>query len=172
MLEIYHTYGWRKTEITGMRVRQADFTNRLIHLETSKNGKPRVAPMTDTVYALLKQYAEGKEPDDHLFTRANGTPVDDFRKTWRKFCKDAGVNILVHDLRRTAARNLRRVGVAEGTIMEIGGMEIGGWVTRSMFERYNIKDVRDMREALDKLKSHDLGHDDQPQPPEPDARPN
>jgi hypothetical protein len=44
-------------------------------------------------------------------------------------------------------------------------MKIGGWKTRSMFERYNIVDQRDMREALNKLEQaqseancHNFGH--------------
>ncbi len=51
--------------------------------------------------------------------------------------------LLFHDLRRSAARGLRRAGVAEGVIMKIGG-----WKTRDVFERYNIVSHTDMRDAL------------------------
>jgi integrase len=62
-----------------------------------------------------------------VFTRPDGKPVRDFRETWANACKAAGVpGLLFHDLRRTAARNLRRAGIAEGIIMKIGG-----WRTRS-----------------------------------------
>jgi hypothetical protein len=49
---------------------------------------------------------------------------------------------ILHDFRRTAARSYRRAGVSEGVIMQIGG-----WRTRSVFERYNIKNQRDLQEA-------------------------
>jgi hypothetical protein len=55
----------------------------------------------------------------------------DFRETWAGACKAAVPGLLLHDLRRPAARNLRRAGIAEGIIMKIGG-----WCTRSVFERY------------------------------------
>ena len=73
----------------------------------------------------------------------------DFRETWANACKAAGVpGLLFHDLRRTAARNLRRAGIAEGVIMKIGG-----WRTRSVFERYAIVSQTDIAEALKKLEA-------------------
>jgi len=70
------------------------------------------------------------------------------------------VGRIVHDFRRSAARELRRAGVAEFTIMDIGG-----WKTRARFDRYAIKDRRDIAAAIEKREqaraenSHDFGHD-------------
>ena len=56
------------------------------------------------------------------------------------------VGLLVLDLRRTGCRNLRRLGVHEKTIMKIGG-----WKTRSVFDRYNIVDEKDFADAAARL---------------------
>jgi integrase len=163
MLEIFHTYGWRRREVVSMRVRQVDFAADVITLPvgSTKNKKGREVPMTATVRTLLAECVRGKQPDDFLFTR-NGRPVRDFRDSWSVLCDAAGApGLLVHDMRRTAVRNLRRAGVDESVIMTISGHK-----TASVFKRYNIVDSRDRREALAKLEnSHKVGHN-QPQEPQ------
>jgi len=104
--------------------------------------------MTPTIKELLARCVSGKEPHHQVFTYDDGRPVRDIRKAWRKVCVEAKVpNLLFHDLRRTAARNLRNSGVAEGVVMKIGG-----WKTRSIFERYAIVDQDDMSDALVRLE--------------------
>jgi len=52
---------------------------------------------------------------------------------------------LVHDFRRSAAREFRKAGVSEGVVMRLCG-----WETRSMFDRYNIIDEADLAAAVAK----------------------
>jgi len=151
MLEVGYTYGWRIEELKSMRVRQVDLAARIIRLEpgTTKNRDGREVTMTDSVYFLLSSCTHGKGPDDFVFTWQDGKPVRDFRGTWANVCKGAAVPaLLFHDLRRTAARNLRRAGVAEGVIMKIGG-----WRTRSVFERYAIVTQSDVADAICRLQN-------------------
>jgi hypothetical protein len=43
---------------------------------------------------------KGKAPEDAVFTWPDGDPVLDFRGTWTRLTKEAGMpNLLVHDLR-------------------------------------------------------------------------
>jgi len=90
--------------------------------ETTNNDEGREMSMTLPVKALLTQCVYGKGRNDYAFTRENGKPVRDFGGGWARACEAAKApGLLVCDLRRTAVRNLRRAGVAEGVIMNIGG---------------------------------------------------
>ena len=150
LVETGCTCGWRIGELVNLKVNQINLANWTIRLHpgTTKNKEGREVKMTESVHKLLELCVEGKEPGDYVFTRPSGRRVKDFRDTWEKACKAAGVpDLLFHDLRRTAARNFRNAGIAEGVIMKIGG-----WKTRSVFERYAIVSHTDIEDALQKLE--------------------
>ncbi len=67
-------------------------------------------------------------------------------RTCKKGSQRKYVGLIVHDLRRSGVRNLRRLGVQESIAMRISGHK-----TRDVFERYNIIDEADLADAASRL---------------------
>lgn len=160
LLAMAYTFGFRRSELVGkvqrnhpgMKVSQINLKDRTIHLwaGTTKNEQGRVIRMTDEVHKLLKPCVEGKQPDDALFTWENGRPVKDFRQTWDALVKAAGVpHLLLHDFRRSAARNMTLAGVQRDLAKKITGHK-----TDSMFTRYNIVIESDLEVAAAKIAEY------------------
>jgi integrase len=88
-----------------------------------------------------------------VFVHPDGTRIKNFRYTWEKACRVAGVpGRLVHDFRRTAVRNLERAGVPRSA-----AMKMTGHLTETVYRRYAIVDENMMREASEKLAALHAG---------------
>ena len=140
--------GWRKSEALGLTWDLVDWEGQVMRLHQSqtKGGDARIFPFG--LAPELKQLLEERwaERDGFLVFNRKGKPIQSFRRVWIRACKKAGLEgRLVHDLRRTAARDFRRRGVSEGEIMKLCG-----WKTRAMFDRYNIIDEADLAQAVAK----------------------
>ena len=95
------------------------------------------------MFQIIGSSIERKAPDDLVFTRPDGSAPGDFRQAWAAACDRAGCSgLLFHELRRTGARNMRRLGIPENVIMKIGG-----WKTASLFRHYDIVDQTGLADA-------------------------
>ncbi|MBV9180240.1 MAG: tyrosine-type recombinase/integrase [Acidobacteria bacterium] len=111
-----------------------------------KESHPKTAPIYGDMKPWLEMLLSRGQIESPkcvwLFSR-NGQPVKDFKADWKQACEKAGVpELLFHDLRRTAVRNMIRAGVPEKIAMLISGHK-----TASMLWRYNITDARDIKDA-------------------------
>jgi integrase len=156
LAEFMYLTGWRRSEAVRLEWRNVDFGAGVLRIEDSKNGEPRTLPFRalPDLGALLTRQRERTAAVEqaeglivpYVFHR-RGRFIRNFRRAWMSACKAGGVpGRLVHDFRRTAARNLSRAGVSERVIMALCG-----WKTRSVFDRYRIVNEADLAEGLAKL---------------------
>jgi len=152
VVDFLYLSGWRKGEALKLEWKDVDLQGRIVRLriENSKNKESRILPLTGTLWEIItERVKERRLGCPHVFHR-EGRQIKDFSEAWKTACEKSGLKgVLVHDLRRCAARNLSRAGVSESVAMEITGHK-----TRSMYRRYRIVDERDLREATEKLQAH------------------
>lgn len=142
--------GWRVGEISNLTWSLVDRKAWGVKLEAgmTKNNDGRLIYLDTELISIFEglwnQRKSAKKILPYVFPNLRGDDkIKDFRYAWNKAFKKSGVQKkLFHDLRRTAVRNMIRSGIPEKVAMRISGHK-----TRSVFERYNIVDDRDLKRA-------------------------
>jgi hypothetical protein len=86
--------------------------------ETTKTGDGRRVPILagdmNDLLTVAKRFRDANWPSCQWLFHRSGERIVDFRTAWANATKSAGVpDLLFHDIRRTAVRNMRRDRVAE-----------------------------------------------------------
>jgi integrase len=166
----YHS-AWRSQMVWGLKWSHCDLTlssdgdevvAASIRLPRAnvKNKKPHTIPARGRLLDIIKRrWRQRVAGCDFVFHR-NGKRVRDLRRAWKKGCDAAGLaGLRFHDLKRSAARNMRRAGKSEHVICKAAG-----WATASMFKRYDIVDEADLAELFDDTAAFVAEREKQPRP--------
>ena len=148
--------GWRvQSEVLPLEWRQVDRKGGEVRLDagTTKNQAGRVFPYTDTLRTLLEtlwaEHEALQKADTicpYVFHR-DGRRIKTFKKAWADACTAAGhPGMLLHDLRRSAVRNMERAGLSRSVAMQLTGHK-----TEAIYRRYAITSEADLREGVDRL---------------------
>jgi integrase len=156
LVTLLYYCGVRLGEACQIEWNQVDLDAALIRLEEdqTKNDEARTIPIPDVLVQMLEK-APAK----------TGGVFDDtnLRKAWQKACVAAGLGtltevegksdprytgLIIHDLRRSAIKNLMKAGVNEKVAMKISGHK-----TRDVFDRYHIVDTEDVVNAMRRVQS-------------------
>ena len=77
LFELMYSSGLRRSEVTGLRIKDVDYFNGLVKV-FGKGAKERLVPVTDEALNALKIYLaqrKNPQPDDALFLNKNGKPL-------------------------------------------------------------------------------------------------
>jgi len=122
----------------------------------NKNRKPHVIPLVGPLEPIVNMLTEMRKsfpnPEEHVFDFKN------HRNIWNQICTELGFGkldkktrkyegLLMHDFRRSAARNLIKMGVRKEL-----AKKITGHLTDEMFDRYAIQTTEDVAAELRKFK--------------------
>jgi integrase len=155
--------GWRAGEALGLTWAGVDFAANVVRLEpgVTKNREGREFPFAafPALAELLHEQRERTSALERKQSRIiapvfhrNGCAIHSYARAWNAACTAAGVaGRLVHDLRRTAVRNLERAGVSRSVAMKLTGHK-----TEAVYRRYAITSAADLSEGVAKLAAlHD-----------------
>jgi integrase len=151
VLFLYLT-GWRVGEMRSLEWRDIDFESRAIRLrqENSKNKNGRVIKLSGELFDIIVRAYDRRRADCATVFHIDGRKIGSFRKTWLRACQAVGLNgLLVHDLRRSAIRNMIRSGISENVAMRISGHK-----TASVFRRYDIVSEDDLADAAERIDQY------------------
>jgi len=137
------TTGARKGELMNLKWSDIDFQARVAILHTTKNGKPRMLPLTQNV---VEEMIKFRSQNTLIFASTiNPDSSFDIKKQWKKVLQDSGIGkCRFHDLRHTAASNLVRAG---RTLFEVGTLL--GHSSTIMTARYSHLAISDTQFMVD-----------------------
>jgi integrase len=122
--------------------------------------RPHVIPIAGPLIEIIER-RKTKRAFERLGTtqfcefvfHRDGDRISEFRKSWKTACRKAGCgNMIFHDLRRSAVRDLVRAGVPQSVAMSISGHS-----TVAVFQRYDIVASADMKQTLEKTAKFRAG---------------
>jgi len=115
------TTGARRGELLGLRWSDIDFERQTAYVQTTKNGQPKVLPLTDDV---VREMTKFKQQDSSLIFNSKVKPdkAFHFNKQWQRALNEAEVdNFRFHDLRHTTASYLAQSGASLLEIADVLG---------------------------------------------------
>ena len=126
IVALFADSGARRGEVVGIRMRDVDLVHSRIRVD-GKGGKEGYLLFGPATQALLAEYIDECGPTDKLFT----LNYEGIKTMLRRLGDKTGIVARPHDFRRGFATTLRRMGVGELDIAQMGR-----WSSLEMVRRY------------------------------------
>lgn len=151
--------GLRKNEAMTLSWKQVDFVGRSFCIEHTKNKKPLELPFSTFTEALLKRMWEMRDLSDPKTSQwvfpsklSVSGHLEEPKKSLAMVNEASGMNIRLHDLRRTFVTEANSVKLPSYTTKKLVNHSLAGDVTASVYTIIDIEELRKpMQEIADRL---------------------
>ena len=126
VIGIFADTGARRSEVCNIRVQDLDLDRNRIKV-TGKGGKEGYLIFGETTKTLVVAHLSENGPTDHLFN----LNFEGIKTMLRRLGEKTGIQARPHDFRRGFATSLRKMGVGELDIQQLGR-----WSSLEMVRRY------------------------------------
>ena len=143
-------------EVLNLEKNRLDLNKGIIKLVDTKNGETREIPLIPLLTNLLNEAMNSTSKDNsYVFPNPkNGKPYTKINRSLKTTMKEIGIeHYKVHWLRHSFCSRMKEAGVDDKTIMEIGG-----WKTRCMVDRYSHPSMEHKRSAIEKIQTRKNEH--------------
>ena len=143
------TTGARRSELLNLTWSDICFDHCLAYIRKTKNGEPRVLPLTDDVIYELRKHRKDAMPQLIFYSQNRTEQPFEFRKVWIQAVELAQLkDFKFHDLRHTCASYLAQNGA---TLLEIA--DVLGHKQVEMTKRYSHLCVTHKRKLINYVMS-------------------
>jgi integrase len=154
MVTFLYLSAWRIGEALNLQWRDVDWAGNVIVLrpEHSKNARPRTLALRGDLLELIGEARKLRRLDCVYVFHWRGHQLTHsyIYRRWHRACREAEQRgRFIHDLRRTAIRNMVRAGVPTNVVMSQSGH-----LTDSVFRRYDIVSEGDLAQAQERLDAY------------------
>ncbi len=161
LFELMYSSGLRRSEVTGLTVKDVDFFNGVVKV-LGKGNKERLVPVTDAALAALKTYLASRPspgPHDALFLNAHGKPLtgDGLAYIFKNTAISAHLarKVTPHSLRHSFATHLLNNGCDLRSLQEMLGHQ--SLAATQVYTHVSLEKLKSVyRHAHPKSKEQDL----------------
>ena len=143
ILTLTYSVGLRVSEVVNLKIEDIDSKRMLIHIKNAKGKKDRIAPLSQAVLELLRQYWKGYKPKEYLFNGRNSFKysIQSCQRIYKKYIDEKSS---IHTLRHSSFTSLFESGTDIRIIQKIAGhsssktTEIYTHVSKRVLNKVNL----------------------------------
>ncbi|MBQ0163398.1 MAG: site-specific integrase [Treponema sp.] len=151
IINLFLSSGIRQNSLLNIQIKDIDFDNSILYVNTTKNRKPLIIPMNEDMLKILKEYVEqrGGHADDWLFCTWFGTKLDkrSLYQAMYEYNHNRGVEKTgIHRFRHTFAKKWVLMG---GSVVSL--QKVLGHSSLNITENYLNMLTSDLKRDLDEI---------------------